>query len=62
MYTGRWLSSKGPRKLDEFRSKIAENLALDGGDHLTYLAPTRVNLSLTQERWPDIEFRATREH
>jgi peptide chain release factor 3 len=62
VYTTRWLSSKDPRKLDEFRNKISENLALDGGDFLTYLAPTRVNLNLTQERWPDIEFRATREH
>jgi peptide chain release factor 3 len=62
VYTARWLTSKDPRKLDEFRLKVSENLALDGGDHLTYLAPTRVNLSLTQERWPDIEFRATREH
>jgi peptide chain release factor 3 len=37
-------------------------LAIDGGGHLTYLAPSRVNLSLTEERWPDIRFRATREH
>jgi peptide chain release factor 3 len=62
VYTARWLSAEDPRKLEEFRTKISENLALDGGDHLTYLAPTRVNLSLTQERWPDIEFRSTREH
>ena len=27
-----------------------------------YIAPTRVNLQLTQERWPEIEFLATREH
>lgn len=39
-----------------------ENLALDGGGHLTYLAPTRVNLALMEERWPDVKFRATREH
>jgi peptide chain release factor 3 len=26
-----------------------------------YLAPTRVNLELTIERWPKISFRATRE-
>jgi peptide chain release factor 3 len=62
VHTARWLSAKDPRKLEEFRNKIAEHLSLDGGDHLTYLAPTRVNLSLTQERWPDIEFRSTREH
>jgi peptide chain release factor 3 len=27
-----------------------------------YLAPTRVNLQLTLERWPDLAFRETREH
>ena len=35
---------------------------MDGGGHLAYLAPTRVNLNLTMERWPEIRFRATREH
>ena len=42
--------------------KAAEHLSVDGGGHLTYLAPTRVNLSLMEERWPDLEFRSTREH
>ena len=37
-------------------------LALDGGDNLTYIAPTMVNLNLTQERYPDVVFRKTREH
>jgi peptide chain release factor 3 len=27
-----------------------------------YLAPSRVNLELTLERWPGIVFRETREH
>jgi len=27
-----------------------------------YLAPSRINLQLTLERWPDITFRETREH
>ncbi len=58
----RWVTAKDPRKLEEFRKKAQENLAIDGGDYLTYLAPTRVNLNLMQERWPDIEFHATREH
>ncbi len=31
-------------------------------DGLAYLAPNRVNLELTQERWPDIVFHETREH
>ena len=39
-----------------------DNLAIDGGGYLTYLAPTRANLSLAEERWPDIRFNTTREH
>jgi peptide chain release factor 3 len=62
VYVARWVDSKNKAKLDEFRKKAYENLAVDGGGYLTYLAPTRVNLSLMEERWPDIEFRATREH
>ena len=60
--TARWIESGDAKILENFKRKAAENLAVDGGGHLTYLAPTRVNLSLTEERYPDIEFRATREH
>ncbi|MFB0988391.1 MAG: peptide chain release factor 3 [Gammaproteobacteria bacterium] len=62
VYVARWVDSKNKAKLEEFRKKAHENLSIDGGGYLTYLAPTRVNLSLMEERWPDIEFRATREH
>ena len=60
--TARWISCDDEKMLADFKKKAAENLALDGGGNLTYLAPSQVNLSLTMERWPDIEFRATREH
>ena len=60
--TARWCDGTDNKKLEEFNRKCIENLALDGGGHLTYLAPSRVNLSLTQERHPEITFRATREH
>ena len=60
--TARWIYCKDEKKLDEFKKKAHDGLAVDGGDHLTYLAPTMVNLNVMQERWPDIEFRATREH
>ena len=60
--TARWVVSKDAKKLDEFKIKNATNLSLDSGGSLAYLAPTMVNLSLTQERWPDIQFLATREH
>jgi peptide chain release factor 3 len=38
------------------------NLALDAAGELVYLAPTRVNLQLAIERWPDVTFAETREH
>ena len=38
------------------------NLALDAAGELVYLAPSRVNLQLTEERWPGITLAATREH
>ncbi|MEM1110953.1 MAG: peptide chain release factor 3 [Pseudomonadota bacterium] len=62
VYTARWVYCDDERKLEEFRKKAADQLSIDGGGHLTYLAPTRVNLSLMEERWPEIEFRSTREH
>jgi hypothetical protein len=46
---GKLTKSKKPKKLEEFKNRAIENLALDGSDNLTYLAPTRVNLNLTME-------------
>ncbi|MDD5275483.1 MAG: peptide chain release factor 3 [Methylovulum sp.] len=59
--TVRWVSSDNPAKLDEFKKKAFDNLAEDGGGYLVYVANSRVNLQLTEERWPDIKFSATRE-
>jgi peptide chain release factor 3 len=59
--TVRWVSSDKPAKLEEFKVRAFENLAEDGGGYLVYLATSRVNLQLTEERWPDIKFSATRE-
>ncbi len=58
----RWLQCDDKSMLAQFKNKTEQNLALDSGGHLTYLAPTRVNLTLIQERWPEIRFRSTREH
>ncbi|MGB1172224.1 MAG: peptide chain release factor 3 [Marinobacterium sp.] len=60
--TARWVECTDDKMLNEFRKKGYDNLAEDGAGLMTYLAPTRVNLNLTEERWPDIQFRATREH
>jgi peptide chain release factor 3 len=62
VFTARWVYCDDAAKLDEFQRKHASQLAVDGGGHLTYLAPSRANLALVQERWPDVRFAATREH
>lgn len=62
VHTARWIYCDDSKKLDEFKKKASQHLALDGSGSLTYIATTRVNLDLTMERWPDIEFKATREH
>ena len=60
--TARWCTCDDERTLDQFKKKSGDYLALDGGNNLTYIAPTMVNLSLAQERNPEIEFHSTREH
>ncbi len=62
VHSARWVECEDEKMLEEFKRKNSTNLALDGGNHLSYIAPTRVNLQLTEERYPDIHFRATREH
>ncbi|MDF3055478.1 MAG: Peptide chain release factor 3 [Gammaproteobacteria bacterium] len=60
--TVRWVKSDNKKKLEEFKNSLMSNLTLDSHDHLAYLAPNMVNLHLTQERWPDIQFFDTQEH
>jgi len=58
----RWVRLADEKRLAEFREKAHDNLSIDHAGELVYLAPTRVNLELIQERWPEIEFMATRDH
>jgi len=60
--TARWIECDDPKMLADFEKKAAEHLSIDAADELTYLAPSRVNLDLMMERWPEIRFLATREH
>jgi peptide chain release factor 3 len=60
--TARWVVAADDKKLQEFQRKAHDNLALDHSDSLVYIAPSRVNLRLTEERWPDIQFRETRDY
>lgn len=61
-YTARWVRCDDEKMLNDFRNKNQDNLAMDGGGYLTYLATSRVNLQVVEDRWPDITFSKTREH
>jgi peptide chain release factor 3 len=58
----RWVYCTDAKKIDDLKKKLRANLAEDHAGELVFLAPSTVSLSLTQERWPGVEFRATREH
>ena len=58
----RWVTGADSRMLADFEKALAHNIAHDAAGSLTYLAPNRVNLELTQERWPELRFHETREH
>ena len=60
--TARWVYCDDAKRLEEFRNKASDNLAIDHADALVYIAPSRVNLELTRERWPEIRFMPTRDH
>ncbi len=60
--TARWVTAQDPQELEKFKEKAAAHLAIDHGGDLVYIAPTRVNLQMAQEKWPAITFHATREH
>lgn len=62
VYTTRWVECSDDKILMDFRKKEENRIALDGGGHLTFLAPSRAVLDLTIERWPEVKFLSTREH
>lgn len=57
----RWVSGND-KDIAELKAKSGNNVAIDSAGKLTYLAPSPVNLDLTMERHPNLEFSATREH
>ena len=59
--TARWVECDDASLFEQFKKRCADNLALDHAGDLVYVAPSRVNLSLTEERWPDVRFSSTRE-
>ena len=59
--TARWVRGSDAATLERFRARAGNNVAIDGSGEMVYLAPTLVNLQLTSERWPQVEFHTTRE-
>ena len=59
--TARWVECDDDKEFRRFRDKAHDHLAEDGDGQLVYLAPTRVNLNLAEERYPAVRFLATRE-
>jgi len=59
--TARWVKCDDDKMMEEFVRKNEANISIDHAGEWVYLAPTRVNLQMAQERWPDVEFLATRE-
>ena len=57
----RWVRCDDKAHLEEFAKKLTANVARDHAGQLVYLAPSTVSLTLTQERWPKIQFFTTRE-
>jgi len=58
--TARWLRGDAAM-IQQLAEKSGVNVALDGAGDYVYLAPNRVNLNMTREKYPDIVFLETRE-
>jgi len=58
--TARWLRGNAA-DLKQMVDKHSNNVALDGANDYVYLAPSKVNLTLTQQRFPQLQFLETRE-
>ena len=62
LYAARWLTFPDDNTRRKFENDEASRMAKDIDDNPVYLAPNRVNLQLTMERWPSVSFHAIREH
>lgn len=62
IHTARWVTCTDANHLNEFVKANQGRLAKDVDGNYAYLADTGVNLRLAQERWPKVQFHATREH
>ena len=62
IHTARWVSFPDQATRQRFEERERSSLGRDIDGNPVFLATNRYNLELTEERWPGVAFRATREH
>jgi peptide chain release factor 3 len=62
IHTARWLSFPDEATRQKFSQRESASLAADVDGNPVYLASSRYKLQITQERFPEVGFHATREH
>jgi peptide chain release factor 3 len=62
IYTARWLTFPDDAMRRDFEQRERARLGWDVDGNPVFLATNRYNLEIAEERWPEVEFRATREH
>ena len=58
----RWISAKSDMELKRFIANYSHRIAYDAVEAPTFLVSSQSELRVAQERWPDIQFHALREH
>ncbi|GCC52078.1 peptide chain release factor 3 [Chryseotalea sanaruensis] len=61
LYKACWISSKDPKKLQEFIDSKQRHMARDKDDKLVFMAESRAWLQMVQDNFPDISFHFTSE-
>ncbi|GIL22274.1 MAG: peptide chain release factor 3 [Bacteroidota bacterium] len=61
IYKACWISSKNPKKLQEFIDSKQRHIARDKDDKLVFMAESRAWLQMVQDNFPEINFHFTSE-
>jgi peptide chain release factor 3 len=61
IYKACWISSKDPKKLNEFIDSKQRHIAKDKDGKLVFMAESRAWLQMVQDNFPEIEFHFTSE-
>lgn len=60
--TVRWIECNDSKMLENFKNRQEDQLGIDGSGDLVFMARSRINLSMMEEKWPEIKFVETKEH